>query len=171
MRRQGAASCGERSSSTFQASLHQKKAAHYGALLTRATHQAARPYFLARAALLATGFAAAFSALRFAAFGSMAALKAAPGTNFGTFAAAILIFSPVLGFRPARAARATCSNVRRPTSWTASPCLTAATMGPVTVSTHDEPGGLRVGACLLSRRGTKTVIQDVGWPLGHRDTL
>ena len=64
--------------------------------------------FLAGAALLAgaaffaatlrvvpvAGLAAIFSALRLAAFGSTAALNAVPGTNFGIFCAAILIFVP-----------------------------------------------------------------------------
>jgi len=60
-------------------------------------------YFLAlffAATFFATGLAAAFSALRFAALGSTAALKAVPGTNFGTFCAAILIFSPACGLKP-----------------------------------------------------------------------
>jgi len=46
------------------------------------------PYFFFATFLVAaffTGFAAALSALRFAAFGSTAALNAAPGTNLGTF--------------------------------------------------------------------------------------
>jgi uncharacterized protein len=89
---------------------------------------------LGAAAFLATGFAATLSALRFAALGSMAALNAAPGTNFGTFCAAILIFAPAWGLKPVRAARATCLKVPKPMSWTGSPFFTAATMEPVTVS-------------------------------------
>ena len=69
-------------------------------------HQAL-PAFLATA-LLAAGFdagaaalpAAAFSALRRAAFGSTAALKAEPGVNFGSLLAAILSLAPVDGFTP-----------------------------------------------------------------------
>src|SRR5437879_2817785 len=54
---------------------------------------------------LSTKFARYFAALRFAAFGSTASLKPAPGTNFGTLPAGILIFVPLLGLNPARAAR------------------------------------------------------------------
>src|SRR5690554_5502424 len=65
-----------------------------------------------RAALRAAGFfAAAFlapalapAALRSARFGSTAALKLAPGTNFGTFMAAIFTGAPVRGLKPVRAA-------------------------------------------------------------------
>src|SRR5690606_3665935 len=85
-----------------------------------------RTYFLAPffAAGFFAGLAAAFSALRLAALGSTAALKAAPGTNFGTFWAAILIFSPACGLKPVRAARATCLKVPKPTSDTLSPFFT-----------------------------------------------
>lgn len=52
-------------------------------------------YFFFATAFLAAGLAAAtLSALRLAAFGSTAALNEAPGTNFGTFCAAILILVP-----------------------------------------------------------------------------
>ncbi len=107
----------------------------------------------AAAAFFATGLAAGFaadlaaglaSALRLAAFGSTAALKAAPGTNFGTFWAAILILVPTLGLKPVRAARATCLKVPKPTIWTGSPFYTAATMELVTVST------MRAASALLT---------------------
>src|SRR3954465_9363355 len=63
----------------------------------------AAAFLAGAAALFAGGFAAAaLSALRLAAFGSTAALKAAPGTNFGTFCAAILILVPALGLKPER---------------------------------------------------------------------
>src|SRR5690606_17553133 len=96
-----------------------------------------------RAALRAAGFFAALflapalaapAALRSARFGSTAALKPAPGTNFGTFIAAIFTASPVLGLKPVRAARVTWRKVPRPTKLAVSPFLTAATMDEKTVS-------------------------------------
>src|SRR5438105_4232093 len=75
-----------------------------------------------------------FAALRFAAFGSTAALNPAPATNFGTLLAGILILVPLLGLNPARAARLTCLNVPKPTIPTVPPFLTVATMASVMVA-------------------------------------
>src|SRR5690606_17686731 len=90
------------------------------------------------AALRATGFfaaaLAALAALRSARFGSTAALKPAPGTNFGTFMALIFTASPVLGLKPVRAARLARRNVPKPTKLAVSPFFTAATMEVKTVS-------------------------------------
>ncbi len=47
-----------------------------------------------------------------------AALKAAPGVNLGTLAAAIFKASPVRGLRPVRAARLVALKVPKPINWT-----------------------------------------------------
>ena len=84
---------------------------HRGPTKPTSDHQASLAFLataLLATAFLAAGFAAgaaalpatAFSALRRAAFGSTAALKAEPGVNFGSLLAAILSLAPVDGFTP-----------------------------------------------------------------------
>ena len=46
-----------------------------------------------------------------------------PALNFGTLAALIFIVAPVLGLRPARAARLVTLNVPNPTKETGLPCF------------------------------------------------
>ena len=75
------------------------------------------------------------AALRAAAFGSTAALKPVPAVNLGSFAAAILIFAPVDGFTPLRAARACGLNEPKPAMTTEPPFLTVVTMASSKVST------------------------------------
>ena len=58
-------------------------------------------------------------------------LKAFPALNAGTLQAAILIFSPVCGFLPSRAALSRASNVPKPIKETLSPALTAFCMPPI----------------------------------------
>src|SRR6185369_950175 len=64
-----------------------------------------------------------------------ASLRALPGRNLGTLAAAILISLPVCGLRPVRALRVETSKLPKPTSVTLSPFLSAsvtAEMNPPT---------------------------------------
>jgi len=76
----------------------------------------------------------ALSALRFAAFGSTAALNLAPATNFGTVVAGIFRAAPVAGFLPVRAVRFVALKVPKPTSCTGSPFFTVAWMVSINVS-------------------------------------
>merc|ERR1712093_9877 len=71
-----------------------------------------------------------------------ASSNALPGLNAGTFAAAILIVSPVCGFRPSRAARSRTENVPKPTSETLSPLLSAS------VTDDSNASSARVAAAL-----------------------
>ena len=72
-------------------------------------------------------------------------LKVAPAANFGTVVAAILIFSPVFGFLPSRAARGEALNEPKPTNETPSPVATASTMVSITAS-RNFPEAVLVGA-------------------------
>lgn len=56
----------------------------------------------------------------------MTSLKSLPAVNFTVFTAAISIGSPVLGFRPVRAARSVAWNSPKPINWTESPSATLA---------------------------------------------
>src|SRR6478609_7525260 len=115
-------------------------------------------YFLAAfLAGLAAGFSAALAALRAAAFGSTAALKPAPGVNFGSLAAAILILSPVLGFTPVRAARACCLKEPKPGMETTPPFLTVVTTASSRVSTM-RPASALVSVCLVARCSISSVL-------------
>src|SRR6516225_1791325 len=58
-----------------------------------------------------------------------------PGLNLACFDAAILIFSPVRGFRPSEAAREDTENVPKPTSRTSSPPFSASAIASNTAST------------------------------------
>src|SRR5215472_9346679 len=58
-----------------------------------------------------------------------------PGLNLACFDAAILIFSPVRGFRPSDAAREATEKVPKPTSRTSSPPFSAAAITSKTAST------------------------------------
>jgi len=58
-----------------------------------------------------------------------------PGLNLACFDAAILIFSPVRGFRPSDAAREATEKVPKPTSRTSSPPFNAAAIASKTAST------------------------------------
>jgi hypothetical protein len=58
-----------------------------------------------------------------------------PGLNLACFDAAILIFSPVRGFRPSEAAREDTGNVPKPTSRTSSPPFSASAIASNTAST------------------------------------
>ncbi len=102
-------------------------------------------------AFLATGFGAAtLAALRAAAFGSTAALKAVPGVNFGSFTAAILILAPVLGFTPLRAARECCLKEPKPGIVTAPPFLTVVTITSSTDS-RMRPDSAFENSCVAAK--------------------
>src|SRR6516165_4990694 len=58
-----------------------------------------------------------------------------PGLNLACFDAAILIFSPVRGFRPSEAAREATEKVPKPTSRTSPPPFSAAAIASKTAST------------------------------------